>query len=263
MPNIEVSIIITIYNKFDFLELVLAGFEIQSFKNFEIILADDGSSPDVVEKIKNRIAKSSIPITHVWHEDEGWRKNIILNKAILKSNSGYLIFVDGDCIPHKHFVKEHVFNKQNNVVLAGRRLYLSKRITLLLTEEKVRKGLLYNYFFIYSVILRIFGHGNHIENGLYIKSKLIRRFINRKERGIKGSNFSIHKSDILDIILLLKELQKGRKVTLKDKNVKPLLENCLVTYEDLLNREINKKFAINKIRDLLLKGLRERNNESN
>lgn len=196
---IEASVIIAIYNKFDFLQLVLAGFENQTFKNFEIILADDGSSPEVVEKIKNKIAGSKLEIKHVWHEDKGWRKNIILNKAIVESRSGYLIFVDGDCIPHKRFVEEHIKNKQENIILAGRRVNLPEKITFLLSPQKIKKGLLHNFYLIYSFWLNLFGYGSHIEKGLYIKNKFIRKFINNKERGLLGSNFSIHKADILKI----------------------------------------------------------------
>jgi GT2 family glycosyltransferase len=45
----------------------------------------------------------------------------------------------------------------------------------------------------------IMGNGDRIENGLYFRSRTIRKRINKKDRGILGCNFSIHKSNLLAI----------------------------------------------------------------
>jgi len=74
---------------------------------------------------------------HVWHEDHGFRKNQILNKAIAIAAGDYLIFIDGDCIPHKEFVKEHYCNKALKTCLTGRRVNLSESLTNKLTPEKI------------------------------------------------------------------------------------------------------------------------------
>ena len=97
----EASVIISFYNRIDYLAFVLAGFERQTFRDFEIIIADDGSAPEVVKEIELLSKKISFPLLHSWHEDKGFRKNKILNRAITSANSDYLIFVDGDCVPHR------------------------------------------------------------------------------------------------------------------------------------------------------------------
>ena len=199
MGDIKATLIISFYNNFKFLEFVFAGLECQTFKDFEVIIADDGSSPEIVQKIKEKIKVIEFPIYHIWHEDIGWRKNIILNQAIKISNSNYLIFIDGDCIPHPRFIEEHYKNKENKTVLAGRRVNLSKQASNFLTAKIIKNKILRIILLLFSFLLKLFGQGSHIENGIYIKSRLIRKYLNKKEKGIVGSNFSIHKSDILDI----------------------------------------------------------------
>jgi len=115
--NFDASVIISFYNKIEILKLVLAGFERQSRKGFEIIIADDGSANAVVDELQRIIKASPLQIKHVWHPDNGWRKNIILNRAIASSCSEYIVFTDGDCIPHRHFIKEHLLAKRKNHVL--------------------------------------------------------------------------------------------------------------------------------------------------
>ena len=196
----EASVIISFYNKTDFLKLVLAGYEIQTFKSFEIIIADDGSSQKICKAISELIDKSDLKILHIRHEDDGWRKNKILNKAVITSNSNYLIFTDGDCIPHPRFVEEHIKNNSKNTVLTGRRAYLSERITKKVNEEKITKKYLTGRYLVPLLIHNtLFKDGKYFENAIYIKSKLVRKLINIKEKGLMGSNFSIFKDDILKV----------------------------------------------------------------
>lgn len=196
--QLKATVIISIYEKFEYLELVLAGFENQSFKNFEIVIADDGSKQETVTKIERFASKFPVNIIHVWHEDKGFRKNKILNRALEIANSDYLIFIDGDCIPHKHFVKEHFVNKDYGTTLTGRRVNLSSGFTSRLTPQKIRDGYLENHFLQLSLD-GIFGNTSYVEKGIYLKSGLLRRIANKKNRGLLGCNFSIHKKDFLDI----------------------------------------------------------------
>jgi len=197
--NYIASVIISFYNKIDVLKLILSGFERQSAENFEIIIADDGSSEPVVRELKQLIARSPLEILHVWHDDKGWQKNAILNKAIVAASSDYIIFVDGDCIPHRHFIREHIQAKQPQQVLTGRRVLLSKRVSESLTPERVRKGYLEHVFFPWMVLERIAGKGEYVENALYARWHWIRKRINNKDRGLLGSNFSLHKVDLLAV----------------------------------------------------------------
>lgn len=195
---IDASVIVSFYNKIDYLKLVLAGFEIQTYKNFEIIIADDGSQEKIVNEIESIASNYPFRIKHIWQEDKGFRKNKILNQAILASESEYLIFIDGDCIPHSHFIEGHLKYKSSGVALTGRRVNLSQKITDLLTPQKVKEGFLEKNFHL-LIEDGLFGKSFDVEKGLYFRSEFLRKLFNRKSRGLLGCNFSLHKADMLAI----------------------------------------------------------------
>ncbi|MDP2362199.1 MAG: glycosyltransferase, partial [Ignavibacteria bacterium] len=116
----KTSVIAAFYNNIKYLKLVLSGFERQTENEFEIVIADDGSNEEVLKEIESLASNYSFRIKHIWHPDKGFRKNKILNQAILASESDYLIFIDADCVSHSKFVEEHLNEKMNDVVLTGR-----------------------------------------------------------------------------------------------------------------------------------------------
>lgn len=194
----KATVIIAFYNKVRFLDLVLAGLSAQTFTNFEVIIADDGSTQESVKAIKEIFKKYSFPIKHLWQEDDGFRKNIMLNKCTLSAEGEILIFVDGDCIPHKNFVDEHIKSTRLGVCSTGRRVNLSQEISDSLTPELVASGILEKSNL--KMILNSFqGKGNHSGQGIYITNSWLRAFINKKRRGVLGSNFSVTKSDLLAV----------------------------------------------------------------
>ena len=99
----KVSVIISTYNKPHFLEKVLTGYSNQTFQDFEILIADDGSNSDTKQSIEKFSENIRQKVIHVWQKDNGFRKCKILNKAILRSSAKYIIFTDGDCIPKSNF----------------------------------------------------------------------------------------------------------------------------------------------------------------
>lgn len=134
------SVIFTTYNHPQWLEKTLWGFSAQTFRDFEIIVADDGSADetrDVIDRLRTEI---DIPIQHVWQEDEGFQKCRILNKAIVASRGEYLIFTDGDCIPHPDFVKYHVELARENTLLSGGYFKLPLDVSRAITVEDILQG---------------------------------------------------------------------------------------------------------------------------
>ena len=115
----KASVIMSTYNAEEWLEKVIWGFSVQTEFDFEIIIADDGSTSKTKELIERLRPQVSMPIIHVWQEDNGFQKSQILNKAIVASRSEYLIFTDGDCIPRKDFVETHIKYRQTGYFLSG------------------------------------------------------------------------------------------------------------------------------------------------
>ncbi|UGU16734.1 glycosyltransferase family 2 protein [Sinomicrobium kalidii] len=116
----SISVIIATYNKQDWLRKVLEGYKCQTCIDFDVIIADDGST----EETKNLIddfKKNDYPvdITHLWHEDKGYRRQTILNKAIVAAKHEYILFTDGDCIPRADFVETHAKLAKKGYFLSG------------------------------------------------------------------------------------------------------------------------------------------------
>jgi glycosyltransferase involved in cell wall biosynthesis len=134
------SVIFTTYNHPKWLEKTLWGFDSQGYRNFEIIVADDGSSDETQKVIKKFTTETNIPIQHIWQEDEGFQKCRILNKAITTSKGDYLIFTDGDCIPHPNFVKNHVDLARPGSFLSGGYFKLPIDTSRAITRQDIKQG---------------------------------------------------------------------------------------------------------------------------
>ena len=103
----KISLIITTYNRPGALKRVLDGLISQTILPEEIIIADDGSDNNTKTMLQPFLDQTQINIKHVWHEDIGFRAARIRNMAIAESNGDYIILLDGDCIPEKHFIQDH------------------------------------------------------------------------------------------------------------------------------------------------------------
>ncbi len=133
----KTSVIFTTYNSPVWLEKVLWGFFTQTHRDFEIVIADDGSRDETRQLIERLSASSPMPIRHVWQPDDGFQKSRILNKAIAAAKGDYLIFTDGDCIPREDFVAEHLRHAEDGCYLSGGYFKLPLDISKAITQEDV------------------------------------------------------------------------------------------------------------------------------
>ena len=139
MSTFDLSVIISTYNHPEWLEKVLWSFEFQSFKNFEVVIADDGSD-DKTKKLIERIQKEvTYPIQHIWHEDNGFQKTIILNKATVASKSDYLVYTDGDCLARKDFLQTHMDFREQGYFLSGGYFKLPMTISKVITKNDIEQ----------------------------------------------------------------------------------------------------------------------------
>ena len=134
------SIIISTYNNPTWLEKVLWGYQSQTHQDFEIIIADDGSTKETEDLIESYRPLFSQKLIHVWHEDNGFQKSAILNKAIEASSSEYLIFTDGDCIPRPDFIETHLSLAEKNTFLSGGYCKLPMDISKAIGQEDIQKA---------------------------------------------------------------------------------------------------------------------------
>lgn len=130
-----VSLIISTYNWPEALELVLISVSKQSVKPNQIIIADDGSDYRTKSLIQ-RFQEQNIAIDHVWHEDNGFQKTLILNKALSICTSDYVIEIDGDIILHKHFIKDHISAADPGYFVQGSRAMIGEETSLKALQQK-------------------------------------------------------------------------------------------------------------------------------
>ncbi len=136
----SLSVILSTYNSPEWLEKVLWGYAVQDMSDFTIVIADDGSGPETRAVIDRVREETELEIVHVWHEDQGFRKCEILNKAILASSSDYLVFSDGDCIPRRDFLARHRELRRPGRFLSGGHFKLPIAISKAITREHILAG---------------------------------------------------------------------------------------------------------------------------
>ncbi|MFW6078444.1 MAG: glycosyltransferase [Gemmatimonadota bacterium] len=136
----RLSVILSTYDRPRALELALWGYAVQTRRDFELVVADDGSGPETRALIERMRRETGLEIVHVWHEDRGFRKSEILNRAILAAGGDYLLFSDGDCIPRADLVAVHRSLARPGRYLAGGYLKLPSRVSDAITVDDVRTG---------------------------------------------------------------------------------------------------------------------------
>ena len=136
----EVSVIFSTYRQPEWLRKTLCGFARQNYTNFEVVIADDGSGEKTAEIIRSARRSAALRIEHVWQPDRGFRKCRILNKAILKARGGYLIFTDGDCIPHPEFIARHLELAEPKRFLSGGLLRLPLELSQNIQPDDIASG---------------------------------------------------------------------------------------------------------------------------
>ena len=134
------SVVLSTYNQPRALELVLWGYAAQTHRDFEVVVADDGSGEETRALVERLREATGLRLRHVWHEDRGFRKTEILNRAVLAAGGDYLIFSDGDCIPRDDFVAVHVAHARPGRFLSGGYLKLPASVSAALTVDDVRAG---------------------------------------------------------------------------------------------------------------------------
>lgn len=136
----KASVIFSTYNQTAWLQKTLHGFAAQDRRDFEVLVADDGSTDATRELIDNLRPRLPFAVKHVWQPDDGFQKCRILNQAITASATDYLIFTDGDCIPRADFVSAHLELRAPRRFLSGGYFKLPVSISEQIDEADITSG---------------------------------------------------------------------------------------------------------------------------
>jgi len=190
------SLLICTYEQPRELELTLAGVERQTGAGFDVWICDDGSGPETGRVVEAFAARARVPVHHVRHAHHGFRRAGILNAALRRATGRLVVFMDGDCVPHRHFVADHLAEWRPGLYLAGRRVNLGESLSRFLTVDAVRRG-----FFdrprIRLLWSALSGGTQFAHRATRIGPRWARRLLGRTGRaGILGSNFSVARDDL-------------------------------------------------------------------
>lgn len=187
----KVSVIIAVYKDVKSLSLIIEALKRQTYKNFEVVIAEDGQNPEMSTYI-NSITE--LDVKHTIQEDIGVRKARSQNNGIIASSGEYLIFIDGDCVPYTTFVEAHVALAERKTVLSGRRVNLSESLT-----QKIKSGLMDIVDIeknLWKYIGLAFEKNSKYEYGLYLSPRgWLYPLLSKPS--ILGCNFSCFREDMV------------------------------------------------------------------
>ncbi|WP_455538718.1 glycosyltransferase family 2 protein [Terrisporobacter sp.] len=181
-----ISIIIPVYNTAMYLEQCLNSIHKQTFKDYEVICVDDGSSDnsyEILEKYKTIIKNYKV----IYQENQG--VSITRNTGLKHVNGDYIVFIDSDDYVEENFL-ERLYNeasktKSDIVICNFYRYYDNHNINIPVLLKK-GKGLYNNDAILKSLIPDILIHS-------YLWNKLWKRelFDNIEFPNIKYEDIAI------------------------------------------------------------------------
>jgi glycosyltransferase involved in cell wall biosynthesis len=186
MRPAKISLIISTYENPGALEQVLRGVQLQTEMPAEVLVADDGSRTPTLEVIAQWQKKLPVPVRHVWQDDLGFRKTIILNKSLAAAKGDYIILLDGDCVPHFRFVADHVRLAEANHWVQGRRCFVEEHVAAAFSLGTTP---VLSWIFLGLITGRA--------KAIRLPFPLIRR--NTGQRGIIGCNMGFWRADLLAV----------------------------------------------------------------
>jgi len=193
----KIAVIVTTYNRTDALSLALEGYLSQNDKDFELIIADDGSTTETEKVITYYQKKNVIKIRHIWQEDKSFRAAAIRNRAIAATSADYVIFSDGDCVPLPDFVGQHKYLAEKNWFAAGSRILLSAAFTLNILQEQIP---VYNWRMSKWIMARIKKDINRLSPFFSLPiSSLLRKVAPNSWEGVMTCNLAAWRTDLIKI----------------------------------------------------------------
>jgi len=201
---VRVSLIIAVYKDVEALELIFDSLAHQSYKNFEVVVAEDGECVEMRESVIAARGRYDFEIAHTTQEDLGVRKSKSQNNAIRASSGEYLIFIDGDCLLYSHFIENHLLLSAEKHIVTGRRVNVGPKYSEMLRQRAIDALYLEkNFMRKYFDIKEDAKEERHSEEGFEIKPMgiihTLMRKLRKKEFPLLGCNISFYKNAIVEI----------------------------------------------------------------
>ena len=187
-PPPTVALIVSTFNQPDYLSRVLRAISRQSRQPQEMLLADDGSGNETKDLFSSWSGQQPFLCHHVWQPHEGFRKAHILNRAVTSARAEYLVFLDGDMVPHPDFMADHVSAARPGAFVQGHRALVEQNAAAWFGQNRLsadRRRALWQG--------QISGWKNAWRWPWPVVSA------NKHLRGIRGCNFSLWRADMVRV----------------------------------------------------------------
>ena len=192
----KISFVVLTYNRSDALLAVLGSLSEQCDEQHEVLIADDGSTPEQVKLILDKCPVFKCPVYHVWHPDTGFTAARSRNLAAIRATGDYLIFLDGDCVPANGFVAQHIRLAEKGCFVNGSRVLLSKNLSQRVTDEEISLARCSAVFWVKA---RLSGDCNKLLHLLVWPWRLFRVKQAVSWRGVRSCNFGIWMKDFVAV----------------------------------------------------------------
>lgn len=123
----KTSLLVSTYNRPKALRVCFESIRKQTKLPDEILIADDGSTEETLQLIKEISEKFPVPIKHIWQEDKGFRRTKILNKALSHTEADFILQIDGDVFLHPNYIEDFISVAREGFCILGSRVCLSKK----------------------------------------------------------------------------------------------------------------------------------------
>jgi len=183
---LKISLIISVFNQPAVLRKTWCGFARQTRPPDEVLISDDGSGEPVSQLVMQIAATAAVPVRHIWHPHDGFRKTMILNQTVAAASGDYLVFTDADCVPHAEFIADHFALAEPGFWVQGRRCFVREKYVAAFSAEEIPA---------FGWMLR--GRITGAFKGVRWPVPIIRR--DTRQRGIIGCNMAFWREDILAV----------------------------------------------------------------
>jgi glycosyltransferase involved in cell wall biosynthesis len=182
----RLSIIVLTYERTDALELVLRGLARQTVTPHEVIVTDDGSAPPTRALVQRLARELPPPVVYLTQEHRAARMARARNRGIAASSGDYVVFLDGDMVPERHFVEDHRGFARQGCFVQGSRVLASEELTRTLFAEQ-------------RLDVR-FGEPGIDRRRHVLRNRLLRELYgipNQRRGGVKSCNLAFWRDDLV------------------------------------------------------------------
>lgn len=123
MHNYNFTVVIGTYNQAHILPYVFDALHAQTYKNFDVIVCDDGSKDDTIGLCQK---EKRFPLTYFTWENKGMRLAASLNRGFKDMKGDYVVCFMGDSIPKNDLLFQYNRYAYPNVLVSGIREYKLK-----------------------------------------------------------------------------------------------------------------------------------------